>query len=383
MTNKILKIKKLFRKFEDLSSIGIANFVGTIISTLFWLFLASIITTEEYGQISYFIAIGSIGSVFGLVGGGTTITVYTAKKIPIASAVLFISMIATTISAIAVFIIIQNPVVSIFVIAYVIFGLTTAYYLGQKQFKKYSKIFIIQKITFVVLALLLNQIIGVNGIILALSLSFLIPTYSLIKIFKEMKIDFKLLKTKKGFIQDNYGKDLLNVAASQIDKIIIAPFFGFALLGNYYLGLQFLSALAIVPVIVVQYTLSQDASGVSTYRLKKMIIGLSVVMALSGLFIVPNILPTLFPKFEHAITIIQILSLAIIPRTISMMYASKLLGTEKSRIVLIGAIIVLTVQLPLIFILGTQIGVNGVAVAVLISDIALMVFYMIVRKNKK
>ena len=193
----------------------------------------------------------------------------------------------------------------------------------------------------------------------------------------------RLLKTKKGFIQDNYGKDLLNVAASQIDKIIIAPFFGFALLGNYYLGLQFLSALAIVPVIVVQYTLSQDASGVSTYRLKKMIIGLSVVMALSGLFIVPNILPTLFPKFEHAITIIQILSLAIIPRTISMMYASKLLGTEKSRIVLIGAIIVLTVQLPLIFILGTQIGVNGVAVAVLISDIALMVFYMIVRKNKK
>jgi O-antigen/teichoic acid export membrane protein len=383
MTNKILKIKKLFRKFEDLSSIGIANFVGTIISTLFWLFLASIITTEEYGQISYFIAIGSIGSVFGLVGGGTTITVYTAKKIPIASAVLFISMIATTISAIAVFIIIQNPVVSIFVIAYVIFGLTTAYYLGQKQFKKYSKIFIIQKITFVALALLLNQIIGVNGIILALSLSFLIPTYSLIKIFKEMKIDFKLLKTKKGFIQDNYGKDLLNVAASQIDKIIIAPFFGFALLGNYYLGLQFLSALAIVPVIVVQYTLSQDASGVSTYKLKKMIIGLSVVMALSGLFIVPNILPTLFPKFEHAITIIQILSLAIIPRTISMMYASKLLGTEKSRIVLIGAIIVLTVQLPLIFILGTQIGVNGVAVAVLISDIALMVFYMIVRKNKK
>lgn len=383
MTNKILKIKKLFKKFEDLSSIGIANFVGTIISTLFWLFLASIITTEEYGQISYFIAIGSIGSVFGLVGGGTTITVYTAKKIPIASAVLFISMIATTISAIAVFIIIQNPVVSIFVIAYVIFGLTTAYYLGQKQFKKYSKIFIIQKITFVALALLLNQIIGVNGIILALSLSFLIPTYSLIKIFKEIKIDFKLLKTKKGFIQDNYGKDLLNVAASQIDKIIIAPFFGFALLGNYYLGLQFLSALAIVPVIVVQYTLSQDASGVSTYRLKKMIIGLSVVMALSGLFIVPNILPTLFPKFEHAITIIQILSLAIIPRTISMMYASKLLGTEKSRIVLIGAIIVLTVQLPLIFILGTQIGVNGVAVAVLISDIALMVFYMIVRKIKK
>jgi len=381
MTNKILKIKNLFKKFEDLSSIGIANFLGTIISTLFWLFLATVITTEEYGQISYFIAIGSIGSVFGLVGGGTAITVYTAKKIPIASTILLISMIASTISAIAVLIIIQNPIVSLFVIAYVIFGLTTAYYLGQKQFKKYSKIFIIQKITFVVLAIPLNYILGVNGIVLALSLSFLVPSYSFFKIFKEMKIDFKLLNTKKRFIQDNYGKDILNVVASQFDKIIIAPFFGFALLGNYYLGLQFLSALAIIPVVVVQYTLTQDASGVSTYRLKKMIVGLSIIMALSGLFIVPNVLPTLFPKFEHAITIIQILSLAIIPRTISMMYASKFLGTEKSRVVLIGAIIVLTIQLPLIFILGTQIGINGVAVAVLVSDLALMLFYMIVKKR--
>jgi O-antigen/teichoic acid export membrane protein len=381
MTNKILKIKNLFKKFEDLSSIGIANFLGTIISTLFWLFLATVITTEEYGQISYFIAIGSIGSVFGLVGGGTAITVYTAKKIPIASTILLISMIASTISAIAVLIIIQNPIVSLFVIAYVIFGLTTAYYLGQKQFKKYSKIFIIQKITFVVLAIPLNYILGVNGIVLALSLSFLVPSYSFFKIFKEMKIDFKLLNTKKRFIQDNYGKDILNVVASQFDKIIIAPFFGFALLGNYYLGLQFLSALAIIPVVVVQYTLTQDASGVSTYRLKKMIVGLSIVMALSGLFIVPNVLPTLFPKFEHAITIIQILSLAIIPRTISMMYASKFLGTEKSRVVLIGAIIVLSIQLPLIFILGTQIGINGVAVAVLVSDLALMLFYMIVKKR--
>ena len=381
MTNKILKIKNLFKKFEDLSSIGIANFLGTIISTLFWLFLATVITTEEYGQISYFIAIGSIGSVFGLVGGGTAITVYTAKKIPIASTILLISMIASTISAIAVLIIIQNPIVSLFVIAYVIFGLTTAYYLGQKQFKKYSKIFIIQKITFVVLAIPLNYILGVNGIVLALSLSFLVPSYSFFKIFKEIKINFKLLNTKKRFIQDNYGKDILNVVASQFDKIIIAPFFGFALLGNYYLGLQFLSALAIIPVVVVQYTLTQDASGVSTYRLKKMIVGLSIVMALSGLFIVPNVLPTLFPKFEHAITIIQILSLAIIPRTISMMYASKFLGTEKSRVVLIGAIIVLSIQLPLIFILGTQIGINGVAVAVLVSDLALMLFYMIVKKR--
>ena len=80
MVNKGSKIKNLFKRFEDLTAMGIANLVGTAISVLFWLFLATIITTEEYGEISYLIAIGSIASIVALVGGGATIQVYTAKK---------------------------------------------------------------------------------------------------------------------------------------------------------------------------------------------------------------------------------------------------------------------------------------------------------------
>jgi O-antigen/teichoic acid export membrane protein len=383
MTNIILKIKKFFKKFEDLSSIAISNFVGTAISTLFWLFLATMITTEEYGQISYFIAIGSIASVLALVGGGSTITVYTAKKIPIASTVLLISIIASIISAIAVLIIIPNPIISIFVVAYVIFGLTFSYYLGAKQFKKYSKIFIIQKIVFVALAFPLNDMLGPEGVVLGMALSFFIPSYTAFKIFKEMKIDFSLLRTKKEFMQNMYIKEIASVVQSQCDKIVIAPFFGFALLGNYYLGLQFLSALAIIPVVVVQITLTHDSIGTSTYKLKKWIVGLSVIMALLGVFIAPQILSTLFPKFEQAETIIQILSIAIVPRTIWMMYQSKFLGGEKSRVVLIGSIIASIIQIMLIFILGSQIGVNGIASAVVITDLFLMTYYIISKKRMK
>jgi len=383
MVNKGTRIKNLLKRFEDLTAMGIANLVGTAISVLFWLFLATIITTEEYGEISYFIAIGSIATVFALLGGGTTMQVYTAKKVPIASTIFLVSLIASVISAIAVLIIIQNPVVATYTIAYVIFGLTTTYYLGGKQFKKYSKIFILQKVVFVGLALPLYYILGSNGVILGAALSFLVPTYTVFKIFKEMKIDFSLLRSKINFIRNNYGKDISHVVAGQMDKIIIAPFFGFALLGNYYLGLQFLSALSIIPVVVVQYTLSQDASGVPTYRLKKWIVGLSIIMAILGITIAPLILPTLFPKFVYAGTIIQILSIAIIPRTISMLYVSKFLGMEKSRVVVIGAIIAVTVQIPLILILGTQIGVNGVAAAIVITEFALMIFYIIAKKRMK
>lgn len=373
--------KNFFKRFEDLSAIGIANISGTIISALFWLFLATIITTEQYGEISYYIAIGSVASVIALIGGNTTITVYTAKKIPIASTIFLISIISSVISALAVLVIIQNPIVSTYVIAYVVFVLTTSYYLGEKQFKKYSKIFIIQKILFVALAIPLNYILGPNGVVLGIALSFFIPLYTFIKIFKEMKIDFPLLRSKINFMRNSFGKDLARVISVQIDKIIIAPFFGFAILGNYYLGLQFLSILSILPIMVFQYTLSHDATGTPKYGLKKIIIGVSIIMAVAGVTISPQILPVFFSQFEDAVTIVQILSIAIIPRTISAMYTSEFLGKEESQIVLKGAIISVVIQIPLIVILGTYIGVNGVAIALVIAEFASMLFYVIIKKR--
>lgn len=383
MIEKFSKIKNIIKKFEDLSSIGIANIVGTAISTAFWLFLATIITTEEYGEISYFIAIGSIASIISLVGGNTTITVYTAKKIPIASTIFLISSLTSIVSALIVLLIVQNPTVSVYVIAYVIFVLTTSYFLGEKQFKKYSKIFILQKIIFVALALPLNFIIGPNGVVLGIALSFFIPTYAFIKILKEMKIDYLLIRSRVSFIGNSYGKDLSRVVAVQIDKIIIAPFFGFALLGNYYLGLQFLSVLTIIPTIMFQYTLTHDSIGSSTSGLKKGVIILSAIIAALGIVASPYVLPIFFPKFVHAIEILQILSIAIIPRTVSMMYSSEFLGTEESHTVLKGALIALGVQIPLIFILGTYFGVNGVALALVLAETTLMIYYIIMKKKTK
>jgi len=371
------KIKNLIKRFEDLSAIGIANFSGAAITILFWLYLATIISNEEYGEVGYIIAIASIVAVVSQIGSNAAINVYTAKKIPIASTLLFISLIISTISSLVVLIIIPNPVISAYVIGYVIFGLSNAYLLGKAQFKKYSKIFIIQKIVFVTLALSLYYVLGTNGIVLGVGLSFLVHVYTAVKIFRESRIDFPLVRTKLHFMLNTYGKDISRVLFSQIDKIIIAPFFGFAILGNYYLGMQFFSGLVMVPSVVVHYTLTLDSAGKSTRRLKKWIIVISIIMAVLGFTVAPLILPTLFPKFENAGTIIQILSLAIIPRTVSMMYTSKFLGSEKSQIVLIGSVISLAVQIPLIFILGSYIGVNGVAIAFGVAEFSLMIFYVI------
>ena len=73
--------------------------------------------------------------------------------------------------------------------------------------------------------------------------------------------NFKFLKEKSGFIANNYSLDMISAVGGQIDKLMIVPLFGFGLLGNYYLGLQVVSILGIIPGVIFTYILPQDASG--------------------------------------------------------------------------------------------------------------------------
>ena len=74
---------------KDLASIGFANIVGTGISAIFWLYLASVIEPAEYGEIHYFIAIAALAQIISLIGGSNVLTVYTAKKIKIQATFFF------------------------------------------------------------------------------------------------------------------------------------------------------------------------------------------------------------------------------------------------------------------------------------------------------
>ena len=53
-------------------------------------------------------------------------------------------------------------------------------------------------------------------------------------------------------------------------SIFVAPLFGFAILGNYQLGIQLVAILGILPGIVYQYILPRDSSGESNKKLKKL-----------------------------------------------------------------------------------------------------------------
>ena len=369
------KIRKLLQSTKDLQRLGIANVLSKAIAGIFWLYIAILLGTENYGQVSYFVAIGAMAASLSMIGAPNTIIVYAAKKVPIQPAIYFITLILGTIAAVIVTLIYDSYEVGIFVIGYVIFNLAIADLLGRKNYKQYSKFFILQKIVFVGLAIGFYFIFGYMGIVLGYALSFFIFTYLIIKEFKENKLDFSLLKSKLGFMMNSYALSIERIFNGQVDKIIIAPMFGFSILGNFSLSLQFFSLLAILPGVVYQYTLSQEASGNPSILIKKLSIISSLIFAVLGFFLSPIIIPWMFPQFTEAIQIVQIISFLIIPYSFNLSYTSKFLGGERARIILVGQAVSLTTYIVGLFTLGEIIGINGVAFALLLSGIAQTIFY--------
>ena len=373
------QFKIIGNNFRDLSFYSIATIVTNVIGGIFWLYMASLLGTEGYGEISYLISIGILSSTISLAGMSNVIIIYGAKNVKIQSTVFFVGLISSGITASIVFFFVEKDVtLSLYIIGFVIYSLVTAELVGRKLFLKYSKIIIIQKILLVIFSIILYHLIGIEGIMLGIALSFLIFSFILYQSFKEMKIDFLIFKGKYKFVINSFLLDISNAFNGSLDKIIIAPLLGFSLLGNYQLGLQFIALAYLIPGMLFGYILTHDASGNSTKFIKRIIVMVSIVVTIITMTLSPIFVPILFPKFLEAIVVIQIMSIGIIPSAIVSTYVSKYLGTVNSKIVIIGSGIFLGIQIISIIILGNMYGLNGIAVSGVISSFTHMIYFIIV-----
>ena len=375
------QFKIITNKFRDLSFYSIGTLVTNGIGGIFWLYIASLLGTEEYGELSYIISIGIMAGTISLAGMSNLLIIYGAKNIKIQSTIFLIGLISSGITALIIFFFIDNNIIiSLYIIGFVIFTLVTAELIGQKLFLKYSKIVIIQKIMLVIFSIVLYHLIGLQGIMLGIAISFLVFILIMYKAFREIKIDFSILKKKYKFSINSFLLDISNAFHGSLDKIIIAPILGFSLLGNYQLGLQFIGLLYLIPGMLFSYALTHDASGNSTKLVKKIIIMISIIFAVLSIILAPILLPILFPQFTEAIVVIQIMSFSIVPSAIASTYISKYLGSENSKIVIGGSGLYLSVQIISIIVLGQMYGLNGVALSVVISSIVHVVYFIIIDK---
>jgi len=247
------------------------------------------------------------------------------------------------------------------------FMMSQAEYLGKKQYKKFGYVVISQRILGVGLSLGLYFVMGVDGIIFGYAFSCFLFCYTFFRSFRGFKFQFTQLKKKSSFIIHSYSLNISGKVANNIDKLLIAPIFGFALLGLYQVGFQFMIFLSIIPLSIFQYLLPQEASSQQQKGSAKKGLIIAAALSISFFLAIPEIIPAFFPNFLESVQAAQIMVIGIIPRTASAIMQSRLFGKEKSKIVFISAGIRISSLLTLILLLGEIFGLIGLAFAVLIS----------------
>ena len=370
---------KLFA-LKGLALIGSADLIGSAISSIFWLVIASLLLVEEYGEISYFIAIASLG-ICCVVGSPETLMVFSTKNQKIIPTLLLLTLIFAVAASLIAFIIVQRFEIIFLIFSFVVLEVSITLLIGKKLYTKYSKFLLTQKILQFAISIGLYFSLGVNGVLIGIALA----NFSLIPIFyKELryyKIDLSLLKPKKEFIVNTHLIYLISVFRRDVDKIIVVPILGFTVLGNFALTLQFFAIMMIISSISYKYLLPKDVSGEKNVKLKIFLILLSVMIALSGFFFSPYFIENFFAKFSESIILIQIASFSVIPSTISRIFFSKILALEKSRFLIIANSVQLCVVLIGTIFLGILYGIIGVTIAFILGNTVYAIILTVINYN--
>ncbi len=346
---------------KGLASVGFSDVIGGGMGAVFWFYIASSIKADEYGEISYFLGIAALVQTIACVGTANVVTVYVAKKVKIEATLYFISLVISFISSIILFFLLYRIDVSFLIFAFVINDLSIAAILGRRCYSSYSKFLLLQKSLLLGIGIISYNIVGVEGIIFALVISYVPFIVIMIKGFQNSKIDLKQLIPRKEFILNNYAIMLTSNFRRDIDKLLIPFLLGFTILGNYALAIQVFYVLTMFSNILYKYILPEDANKNSTQKLKKISVVITCGIGISGFFALPEIIPIFFPDYTETITAIRIMSLSVIPSNLVLIFWSKLIAEERSRVVLISAIIQMLVMVFGVIFLGPIYGMIGLA----------------------
>ncbi|HET8793845.1 MAG TPA: hypothetical protein VFM31_08625, partial [Nitrososphaeraceae archaeon] len=346
----------MLKTIKSLSVLAISDLGSGAISSVFWLFLASLLPTGNYGEIQVLISIAAIGGGISMIATNNTIMVYEVKQKELRGILFLFSVIISAIVSVGIFIL-YSKLELVMLTFLMIFGeMISGYFLGKKKFVKYGIFQILQKAIMIPLSLILYYLIGLEGIIYGVALSYIPSAIQICNSLKQLSINFSLIKENFGFIINNYAVRLFSTFRKNFDKIVIVPLLGLETVGEFALGLQVFMVMTIFAQMSYKILLVYDAEGRNTTKLNMALIFSSCIIAILGITLGPVVIPALFPNFTNTIEIIPILSLAVISNAINLIFSSKFLGNEKSRFTLIGTIIQAATYLLLIVLLGAAYG---------------------------
>lgn len=341
---------------------GIGNFGAAAAAIVFWIVITNLLNVNEYGFFNYVISIAVLLSFSSMIGLITFLTTFLAKgKAEVRNPAKTLMVVTSAVAAIIAFgLQISNSLI-LLVPAVAILELVVAELLGDKRYKLYSIVFIVHKFSQSVVAILFFFLYGIEGLLIGYGLGYLVVLPIFLKGFR-LSNPLPLLSTNWKFLMHGYSMSMVNVIVLFSDKLVIAPLFGFHALGLYQFGSQVLTFAGILPTIFFNYLLPHKSAGNKT-SLHTFAIAASAIFSAIFIVLIPIIVELIFPKFIESIFAAQIIIIGVIPMTITYLIYSTFLAQGKSSYVLIGSIIFVAVQYPLIYIFGSYFGIVGMSIA--------------------
>jgi len=370
------------KKLKDFLSLGTSQVFSSVLYGIFWLYLASILEKTDYGELGYFMSVAQVTSAISLLGLSNTIVVYEAKKEPIFPASFVLGLVSSVIAVIVTFFLFQNIFLSLLILGLNNFFLITNYINSKKRFYDFSKYVLLRAILTVIAALIFYHIFGLDGIFMGYFLASLVILFEFRFVIKNKIIEFSRLRPKLRFMIFSWTTRLTQVFFNWGDKLVVGTMFGFSILGSFTFATQYMLLLDALPRTIGHYLLPYESEGSSNLKIKIFAIGIACIISAISILVVPYGVNFVLPQFTDAILPIQIMSIVIVPSTISMIKQSEFLGKENSRVVLMGSLIQAGLYFVLIIILGEIYGLLGLAVGFLVSATARTIFNLFVGYNR-
>ena len=368
---------------KNLSSIAIGETASAAIGSIFWLYLASLLTVSNYGEIQFVISIVGFGVGISLLANSNTVIVYEVKKRGLRGILFLLTLIIGGIVSVILFILYSRLDLVFLTFGMICSEMAIGYFMGKKLFVRFSIFYISQKLLMVALAIGLYFLMGMEGIIYGIAISYIPLVVITFNSFRDSSFNFSLLKGNFGFVFNNYAEKLVVFSRRNLDKMIIVPVLGFEILGGFALAIQIFSVMLLFASISFKLLLFNAALGEDSKKFTIIILLVSTIISILGITIAPKVIPMFFPMFIDTVKIIPIVSLAVIPNTIILIFSSKFLGNEKSRFILIGTVIYAITYLSLIVFLGSAYGIYGLAISFLIGSTVYAIYLAIMYKTQK
>lgn len=369
---------------NGLTYVTVGNLGSGVLGAVFWLVLASLLMAESYGQLNYLLASTFIFGTVALLGLNPLVTTYVAKgneNIKYQSNMLAL---VTSVAFIAPLILLTGYLqLSILLVGVAFFQMSMAELLGRKMYKEYTTILVGQRTAQIAFGISLYFLYGIDGVILGYTISFLAFSYRYFLTMKGFTLKIDHVRSNFKFMMHSYAMELARTISMFSDKLLIAPLFGFAILGFYQLGSQFLLFLGMIPTILYHYLLPQEASGIHSRKIGIGAFAISSILAIGFIAAVPWVIENFFSNFIDSIFPAQIMSIGIIPMTVTSILGSRFLGIERSKPVFISAAIYVAIQYTTIIILGNMFGIVGLALSLLIALTAQSLYLLVADRLQK